>query len=87
MVFVFTRRRDRELVASLHQVQAGELEARRQRVEAEIAAMHSRVDPDRLLDTLRAVRARYERDADEGEARLDVLSGDLRHAAHAPQAA
>jgi hypothetical protein len=87
MIFVFTRRRDRELVASLHQAQAVELDARRQRVESELAAMQSRVDPDRLLDTLRAVRARYETSLAEGEAMLDSLIGDLRHAAHAPAAA
>jgi hypothetical protein len=86
MVFVFTRRRDNELVASLHQAQAAALDVRRQRVESELAAMQSRVDPDRLLNTLRTVRARYETNLHEGEAMLDTLIGDLRHAAHAPQA-
>jgi len=85
-IFVFTRRRDAELVAQLHRVQAGELESQRQRIESEIDAMHSRVDPDKLLETLRAVQARYEAGLAQGEAMLDDLIGDLRHAAGRPQA-
>jgi hypothetical protein len=87
MIFVFTRRRDGELIASLHRVHAEELDSRRQRVEAELNAMHSRVDPDRLIQTLRTVRSRYETKLEEGEAMLDELIGDLRTAARAPAAA
>jgi hypothetical protein len=39
MIFVFTMRRDKELVESLHRVQAEELDSRRQRVESEIDTM------------------------------------------------
>jgi hypothetical protein len=85
-VFIFTRRRDYELVAQLHQVHAGELESRRQRIESEIEAMQSRVDPDKLLETLRRVRARYDAGLAQGEAMLDELIGSLRQAAGRPQA-
>ena len=85
-VFIFTRRRDAELIEQLHRVQAGELEARRQRIESEIEAMQSRVDPDRLLETLRAVRERYEAGLAGGEAMLDSLIRDLRQAAGRPYA-
>jgi hypothetical protein len=67
-------------------VHAGELESQRQRIESEIEAMQSRVDPDKLLDTLRGVRARYEAGLAQGEAMLDDLIGDLRQAAGRPQA-
>jgi hypothetical protein len=87
MIFVFTRRRDGELIASLHRVHAEELDSRRQRVEAELDAMQSRVDPDRLIQTLRAIRIQYEARLEEGEAMLDELIGDLRSAARAPAAA
>jgi hypothetical protein len=87
MIFIFTRRHDGDLVASLHRVHAEELDSRRQRVEAELNAMQSRVDPDRLLQTLRTVRARYETKLEEGEAMLDRLIDDLRAAARAPAAA
>ena len=87
MIFVFTRRRDGELIASLHLVHAEELDSRRQRVEAELNAMRSRVDPDRLIQTLRNVRSRYETTLEEGEAMLDELIDDLRTAARAPAAA
>lgn len=85
-IFVFSMRRDSELVDQLHRVHAGELEARRQRIESEIEAMQSRVDPDRLLDTLRGVRERYEASLADGEAMLDSLISDLRQAAGRPQA-
>jgi hypothetical protein len=86
MIFIFTRRRDAELVATLHRVRANELEERRQRIESEIEAMQARVDPDGLRATLRAVRERYEASAAEGEAMLDRLITDLRHAARHPLA-
>jgi len=86
MIFIFTRRRDTMLVARLHGVQASELEERRQRIESEIEAMQARVDPDGLRATLRAVRERYEASAAEGEAMLDRLITDLRHAARHPLA-
>src|SRR5207253_9417838 len=60
MVFVFCRRRDAELVAALGTARTAQVETRRQRIESEIEAMRSRVDPDALLDTLRAIRSRYE---------------------------
>jgi hypothetical protein len=87
MIFVLTRRHDGDLIASLHRVRAEELDSRRQRVEAELNAMRSRVDPDRLIQTLRAVRSRYETKLEEGEAMLDGLIDDLRTAARAPAAA
>jgi hypothetical protein len=87
MIFVFTRRHDSDLVASLGRVHAEELDSRRQRVEAELSAMRSRVDPDRLIDTLHTVRSRYEARLEEGEALLDGLIDDLRAAARAPAAA
>jgi hypothetical protein len=85
--FVFTMRRDRELVESLHRVRAGELDARRQRVESEIDTMRARVDPDRLVATLRSVRTKYEGSIAEGESLLDDLIDDLRRAARAPSGA
>ena len=85
MIFIFTRRRDRQLVGTLHAARATELEARRQRIESEIEAVQSRVDPDKLLETLRAVRQRYETSLAEGEAMLESLIVDLRRAAGHPQ--
>jgi hypothetical protein len=85
-VFVFTRRRDADLIASLHRVRADQIDSRRQRVEAELEAMQSHVDPDKLVETLRSVRSLYEASLDEGEALLDRLIRDLRSAAHAPAA-
>lgn len=85
-IFIFTRRRDSELIAQLHRVHAGDLESQRQRIESEIEAMQSRVDPDRLLETLRGVRTRYETGLAQGEAMLDELIGDLRQAAGRRQA-
>ena len=87
MVFVFSRRRDGELVAALHEARAAQLESRRQRIESEIAAMHSRVDPDGLLETLRGVQARYEQSLAAGEERLDALILELREAAQRPVSA
>ncbi len=87
MIFLFTRRHDGELVAALHRVHADELDSRRQRVEAELNAMQSRVDPDRLIQTLRTVRNHYETKLEEGETMLDALIDDLRSAARAPAAA
>jgi hypothetical protein len=87
MIFVFTMRRDKELVESLHRVHAEELDARRQRVESEIDTMRARVDPDRLVATLRSVRAKYEGSIAEGESLLDDLIDDLRRAARAPAGA
>ena len=87
MIFVFTIRRDRELVASLHRVQAEELDARRQRVESEIDMMRARVDPDKLVETLRSVRASYGAGIAQGESLLDNLIDDLRRAARAPAGA
>ena len=87
MVFVLSRRRDVELMAALHEARATQLEARRQRIESEIAAMHSRVDPDRLLETLRGVQARYAESLAAGEDRLDDLIRELREAAQRPVSA
>ncbi len=87
MIFVFTMRRDKELVESLHRVHAEELDSRRQRVESEIDTMRARVDPDRLVATLRSVRAKYEGSIAEGESLLDDLIDDLRRAARAPAGA
>ena len=84
MFFVLTLRRDRELIALLHTARATELETRRQRIESEIEAMQSRVDPDRLLATLAAIRERYERSLAEGEAMLEGLIVELRRAAGHP---
>ena len=86
-IFIFTRRRDADLVASLHRVRAEQIDSRRQRIEAELETMRSHVDPDKLVATLRSVRSRYEASLDEGEALLDRLIRDLRSAAHAPAAA
>src|SRR5207248_10607668 len=85
MIFIFTRRRDRHLVALLHNARSTELEARRQRIESEIEAMQSRVDPDKLLETLRSIRSRYETSLAEGETMLESLIVDLRRAAGHPQ--
>jgi len=86
MIFVFSRRRDAELIDSLHRVRAVEIESRRQRIESEMEAMQSRVDPDGLLEKLRAIRARYDEALAEGEAMLDALIRDLRLAARRPLA-
>ena len=86
-IVVLTRRRDAELVESLHRAQSREVEVRRQRVESQLEAMQSRVDPDGLLDTLRAIRGRYERNLEDGEAVLDRLIDDLRQAARHPSLA
>jgi len=87
MVYAFSRRRDGELVAALGAARAMQLESRRQRIESEIAAMHSRVDPDRLLETLRTVQARYEEGLAAGEEKLDDLILELREAARRPLSA
>ena len=84
MVFLFSRRRDAALVASLQAASAAQIESRRQRIESEIEAMHSRVDPDRLLETMRAIRARYEHDVAQGEAMMEKLIHGLREAAGRP---
>ena len=81
MVFVFGRRRDQQLQAALRAAGSAQIESRRQRIESEIEAMRSRVDPDVLLAALREIRAIYERDAAGGEAALDQLIGRLREAA------
>jgi hypothetical protein len=81
LVFLLARRRDAELVAALHDARSAQVEARRQRVESEIEAMRSRMDPKGLMDTLRAVRRRYEADPGEGERQLDDLIQRLRAAA------
>ena len=86
MIFIFARRRDGELMARLREARAAQLESRRQRIESEMEAMHARVDPERLLATLRDVRARYESNLEEGEAKLEDLIADLRRAAHHPSA-
>lgn len=86
MVFVFSRRHDAGLVATLSAASAAQIEARRQFVESEIEAVRSRVDPDRLRETLRGIRDRYERDPVDGEARLDELIRGLRLAAGQPAA-
>ena len=83
LVFLLARRRDTELVATLHEARSAQVETRRQRVESEIEAMRSRMDPDGLMDTLRAIRARYDADPDDGERELDGLIGRLRAAAGA----
>ena len=87
MVFIFNRRRDAELAARLRAAGSAQIEARRQRIESEIEAMRSQVDPDELLAGLRTIRARYERDVADGDAGLDELIRALRDAAgRAPQA-
>ena len=86
-IMVLARRRDKELAESLHQARSRVMEARRQRAESQLEAMQSRVDPDGLLDTLRAIRARYEANLDEGEMVLDRLIDDLREAARHPSLA
>lgn len=89
MICLLTMRRDRELVRTLHKARAEQLESRRQWIESEMEAMQSRVDPDKLLATLRSVRDRYEASRAEGEAMLEALIVDLRRAAGhpAPEAA
>ena len=84
MVFVFGWRRDAQLAATLRAAATAQIEQRRQRIESDIEAMRSRVDPDVLLGTLRAVRAGYERDPAEGERGLDRLIAALRDAAGRP---
>jgi hypothetical protein len=81
MIFLFGRRRDAQLRAALNAAAAAQIESRRQRIESEIDAMHARVDPDRLLETLRGIRERYEDDLADGEAALDDLIRGLREAA------
>ena len=84
MAFVFALRRDAELVGALNAASAAQMEARRQFVESEIEAVRSRVDPDRLRETLRAIRDRYESAPAEAESRLDELITGLRMAAGRP---
>lgn len=84
MVFLFSRRRAARLAASLQAVASAQIESRRQRIESEIEAMHSRVDPDGLLETMRLIRARYEHDVAEGEAMMEKLILGLREAAGRP---
>jgi hypothetical protein len=86
MILVFGRRRDAELAAALHKVRTTQLEARRSRIEADLAAMHARVDPDKLSATLRGIRVRYDENLEAGEAMLDALIADLREAAQPPPA-
>jgi hypothetical protein len=81
LVFFIGRRRDEELLARLHATRTAQVETRRQRVESEIEAMRSRMDPDGLMATLRSIRARYDVDADDGERGLDGLIVQLREAA------
>jgi hypothetical protein len=81
LVFLTSRRRDGELVARLHATRTAQVETRRQRIESEIEAMRSRIDPDGLMDTLRSIRARYDVDPDDGERGLDGLILQLREAA------
>ena len=85
MVFLFGLRRDARLQAAIDAAAGAQIEARRQRIESEIEAMHSRVDPDGLLANLRAIRDRYETDAAGGEASLDDLIQRLREAAGRPE--
>ena len=85
MVFLFGLRRDARLQAAIDASAAAQIESRRQRVESEIEAMRSRVDPDGLLATLRSIRDRYESDAERGEASLDELIQNLREAAGRPE--
>jgi hypothetical protein len=84
MAFVFAMRRDAELVGALSAASAAQIEARRQFVESEIEAVRSRVDPDRLRETLRAIRDRYEVAPVEAESQLDELIAGLRRAAGRP---
>lgn len=84
MIFVFGHRRDAALVAALYQVRSAQIESRRQRIESDLEAVQSRVDPDALFDKLGAIRARYETSLEEGERLLDALIGDLREAARRP---
>jgi hypothetical protein len=84
MAFVFALRRDAELVGALNAASAAQLEARRQFVESEIEAVRSRVDPDRLRETLRGIRDRYQTAPVEAESLLDELIARLRMAAGRP---
>ena len=84
-ICIVTMRRDRELVRTLHAARAAQLENRRQWIESEMEAMQSRVDPDKLLDTLRLIRGLYERSVAEGEATLEELIVSLRRAAGHPE--
>lgn len=81
MVFIFGRRREAQLAEALHAASTAQIEQRRQRIESDLEAMRSRVDPDVLLETLRTVRAAYDRDAAEGERALEQLISALREAA------
>jgi hypothetical protein len=87
MVFVFTRRRDAQLADALRAASQARIEARRQCIESEIEAMRARVDPDELLESLRLIRDRYERDLGEGDSALDELIRRLREAAQPPSPA
>jgi hypothetical protein len=87
MAFVFALRRDAELVGALNAASAAQVESRRQFVESEIEAVRSRVDPDRLRETLRGIRDRYEAAPVEAEGRLDELIATLRRAAGRPEPA
>ena len=86
LVFILGLRRHAELTLALRAAGTAQLESRRQRIESEIDAMHARVDPDALLDTLRTVRGLYDKSRAEGEARLEALIQELRHAARHPSA-
>lgn len=85
MVLLFGLRRDAQLQAAIDAAAAAQIEARRQRIESELDAMHSRVDPDGLLANLRAIRDTYESDPAGGEASLDELIQRLREAAGRPE--
>jgi hypothetical protein len=85
MVFVFGRRHDCELRAALHGARAAQLVSHRQRLESDLEAMQSRVDPDQLFRTLAAIRERYESSAAAGDAMLDELIQGLRTAARRPE--
>jgi len=80
-VFILSRRRNKELAAALESVRGAQIEARRSRIEAEMTAMRSRVDPGKLVESLRSIRELYEKRLEDGEAKLDALIGDLRRAA------
>ena len=85
MICVLTMRRDRVLVQMLHKARAEQLETRRQWIESEMEAMQSRVDPDKLLATLRLIRSCYETSLADGEAMLEKLIVRLRRAAGHPE--
>jgi hypothetical protein len=84
LVFAIGRRRDAQLAARLHGARSAQIEARRQRIESDLEAMHARVDPAALSGTLVAIRDRYEENLDDGEAMLDNLIDRLRQAARHP---